>query len=122
MDDAFYGHEVLASYKNEIETLGVIANARAGCTLMACHLKSLSNTDVISKIYSYLEAFQWRPHYVNDYWIWIPEGRNKGQWVNPYSCVLYDKSCLFSSQLHVLVNWYDKKITKFLQHGFCCEE
>lgn len=116
MDDAFYGQEVLASYKNELETLGVIANARAGCTLMACHLKSLSNTDVISRIYSYHEASQWRPHYVNDNWIWIPKGRNKGQWVNPNSCVLYDKSCLFSSQLHVLVN--DKKILSFFSMAF----
>ncbi|KAL6623207.1 hypothetical protein ACP70R_033086 [Stipagrostis hirtigluma subsp. patula] len=105
IDEAFYGQEVLVSFKNELETLGVIVNARAGCALMAQHLTGLSNTDAISRIYSYLEAFHWRPYYTNDNWIWIPKGINEGQWVNPTGCVLYDNCSLFSSQLHVLVNW-----------------
>lgn len=118
IDEAFYGQEVLASYQNELETLGVIVNARAGCALMAQHLKSLFNVDAISRIYSYLEAFRWKPHNVNDNWIWIPEGSDKGQWVKPASCVLYDSSSLFSSQLHVLAKWYDDKLLTFFNMAF----
>lgn len=118
IDEAFYDQEVLASYNNELVSIGVPTDARACCSLMAQHLKTLSNTEAISRIYSYLEAFWWRPHCVNDNWIWIPDGRDKGQWVKPTSCVLSDQSSLFSSQLHILDNFYDQKLLGFFNEAF----
>ncbi|XP_024310272.1 uncharacterized protein LOC104584869 [Brachypodium distachyon] len=115
IDEVFYGQEVL-SYESELQTLGVV-NARSGCALMAQHLKLLSDTDTISRIYSYLEAFHWKPRTrnVNDNWIWIPDGSDKGQWG---SCVLYDRNNIFGSELHVLVKWYDHKLLRYFNTVF----
>uniref|UniRef100_A0A0E0MMB3 Uncharacterized protein n=1 Tax=Oryza punctata TaxID=4537 RepID=A0A0E0MMB3_ORYPU len=117
VDEVFYGQEIL-SYESELQTLGVIVDARAGCALMAQCLKSCSNGDAISRIYSYLEALRWKPRNASDNWIWVPEGSDNGQWVNPDRCVLYDRNSLFGSQLHVLVTWYDYKLLRFFKTVF----
>uniref|UniRef100_A0A0E0BSN5 Protein NO VEIN C-terminal domain-containing protein n=1 Tax=Oryza glumipatula TaxID=40148 RepID=A0A0E0BSN5_9ORYZ len=117
VDEVFYGQEIL-SYESELHTLGVIVDARAGCALMAQSLKSCSNGDAISRIYSYLEALRWKPRNANDNWIWVPQGSDNGQWVSPDRCVLYDRNSLFGSQLHVLVTWYDYKLLRFFKTVF----
>lgn len=117
VDEVFYGQEIL-SYESELHTLGVIVDARAGCALMAQCLKSCSNGDAISRIYSYLEALRWKPRNANDNWIWVPQGSDNGQWVSPDRCVLYDRNSLFGSQLHVLVTWYDYKLLRFFKTVF----
>ncbi|CAL4906784.1 unnamed protein product [Urochloa decumbens] len=117
IDEIFYGHE-LVSYESELQAIGVIVNAGAGCALMAHHLRRLSNGDKISRIYSYLEAFCWKPWYTSDDWIWIPHETDEGQWVNPDSCVLYDMNSLFGSQLHVLEKWYNRKLLRYFNTTF----
>ncbi|CAL4892313.1 unnamed protein product [Urochloa decumbens] len=117
IDEIFYGHE-LVSYESELQAIGVIVNARAGCALMAHHLRGLSNGDKISRIYSYLETFCWKPWYTSDDWIWIPHEADEGQWVNPDSCVLYDTNSLFGSQLHVLEKWYNRKLLRYFNTTF----
>ncbi|RCV18657.1 hypothetical protein SETIT_3G319700v2 [Setaria italica] len=98
--------------------IGVALNASAGCALMAQHLQGLSNVDKISSIYSYLEACRWKPRYTSDDWIWIPHEADEGAWVNPASCVLYDRNSLFGSQLHVLVKWYNSKLLRYFNTIF----
>ncbi|KAF8659742.1 hypothetical protein HU200_058203 [Digitaria exilis] len=117
IDEVSYGHEIV-SYESELQAIGVIVNARAGCALTAQHLQSLSNVDKISMIDSYLKAFRWKPRYTSDDWIWIPQEADKGQWVKPYSCVLYDRDSLFGSQLHVLVKWYSSKLLRYFNTVF----
>nr|TKW28523.1 hypothetical protein SEVIR_3G333300v2 [Setaria viridis] len=94
-DEMFYGHEL--------------------------HLQGLSNVDKISRIYSYLEACRWKPRYTSDDWIWIPHEADEGAWVNPASCVLYDRNSLFGSQLHVLVKWYNSKLLRYFNTIFALE-
>uniref|UniRef100_J3NDD1 Sacsin/Nov domain-containing protein n=1 Tax=Oryza brachyantha TaxID=4533 RepID=J3NDD1_ORYBR len=117
VDEVFYGQEIL-SYESELRALGVIVDSRAGCALMAQCLKSSCNGDAISRIYLYLEASRWKPRNANDNWIWVPEGSDHGQFVNPDRCVLYDRNGLFSSQLHVLVTWYEYKLLRFFKTVF----
>lgn len=103
---------------SELQAIGVALNASAGCALMAQHLQGLSNVDKISSIYSYLEACRWKPRYTSDDWIWIPHEADEGAWVNPASCVLYDRNNLFGSQLHVLVKWYNSKLLRYFNTIF----
>uniref|UniRef100_A0A0D9XZ92 Sacsin/Nov domain-containing protein n=1 Tax=Leersia perrieri TaxID=77586 RepID=A0A0D9XZ92_9ORYZ len=65
LDEVFYGQKIL-SYESELKALGVIVDARAGSALMAQCLKSCSDGDAISRIYSYLEASHWKPRNAND--------------------------------------------------------
>jgi sacsin len=116
IDEMFYGQELI-SYESELHAIGVV-NARAGCALMAQHLQCLSNVDKISRIYSYLEAFGWKPRYTSGDRIWIPHDVDEGEWVNPTRCVLYDRNSLFGSQLHVLVKWYDSKLLRYFNKIF----
>ncbi|AQK65212.1 uncharacterized protein [Zea mays] len=119
VDEVFYGQE-LVSYESELQKIGVNVDPRAGCAcaLMAQHLKGLSNADAISRIYSYLEVYRWKPRFTSDDWIWIPHAANQGQWVNPASCVLYDTHGLFGSQLYVLVKWYSSKLLRYFNTAF----
>jgi hypothetical protein len=119
VDEVFYGQE-LVSYESELQKIGVNVDPRAGCAcgLMAQHLKGLSNADAISRIYSYLEVYCWKPRFTSDDWIWIPRAANQGQWVNPASCVLYDTHGLFGSQLYVLVKWYNSKLLRYFNTAF----
>ncbi|TVU50337.1 hypothetical protein EJB05_01705, partial [Eragrostis curvula] len=117
IDEVFYGQK-LVSYESELQSIGVIVNARAGCALMAQHLKTLSNADVIVRIYLHLEALNWKPLCTNDDWIWIPNGADEGKWVNPASCVLYDRNHLFGSQLQVLAKWYNCRLLQYFNTVF----
>ncbi|KXG23443.1 hypothetical protein SORBI_3008G095900 [Sorghum bicolor] len=119
VDEVFYGQE-LVSYESELQTIGVIVDPRTSCAcvLLARHLKGLSNADAISRIYSYLEVYRWKPRYTSEDWIWIPHEANEGQWVNPDSCVLYDSNGLFDSQHHVLVKWYSSKLLRYFNTAF----
>lgn len=80
---------------------------------MAEHLTCHSHVNVISRIYEYLNNFNWKPDKNDASWIWIPQGVSKGEWVGSDDCVLHDKDNLFSLQLNVLDTFYKKEILSF---------
>ncbi|KAF9616996.1 hypothetical protein IFM89_033066 [Coptis chinensis] len=115
IDEKFYGFD-LASYKKELNSIGVTVDVKNGCRLLASELESHSHFAVIARIYAYLQKYDWKLDKPDDRtanWIWIPDGSDKGQWVSPEECVLHDKDGLFGSQLNVLERHYDKKLWYF---------
>ncbi|XP_077229643.1 uncharacterized protein LOC143862479 [Tasmannia lanceolata] len=117
IDEAFYGSEI-SSYKPELDAIGVTLDAQKGCSLVAGNFTYHSQFDIISRIYTYLNKFNWEPDHKSAKWIWIPNGCDKGEWVSPEGCVLHDKDNLFSVRLNVLEKHYDKKLFGFFSVAF----
>ncbi|KAF5193306.1 ATP/DNA binding protein [Thalictrum thalictroides] len=112
IDDKFYGFD-LVSYQKELHAIGVVVDIGNGCQLVAEQLQSHSVYDVIARIYLYLKKYDWKPENKAFNCIWIPNGSDKGQWVRPEDCVLYDKDALFGLQLKVLDKHYEMKLLTF---------
>ncbi|XP_058103014.1 uncharacterized protein LOC131246676 isoform X2 [Magnolia sinica] len=112
IDEAFYGTEI-ASYRKELNAIGVTVDAENGCPLLAGHLSCHSQSTVIIRVYEYLSRFNWVPDSKEASWIWIPNGSAKGEWVGPKGCVIHDKDNLFGSRLKVLDKYYKNDILGF---------
>nr|GMC69936.1 Sacsin like [Ipomoea batatas] len=112
IDEKFYGSEIL-SYKKELQALGVVVEAKNGCSLVADYLDVHSNRDTINRIYTYLNDHGWVPTSDVSAKIWIPNGENSGKWVSPNKCVLHDKTNLFGSHLFVLEKYYSNELLVF---------
>ncbi|XP_016474468.2 uncharacterized protein LOC107796233 [Nicotiana tabacum] len=112
IDEKFYGSNI-GSYKKELKSLGVVVEIGDGCSLLADYLDCHSSSVTITRIYKYLSKFNWEPTKEDPINIWIPNGDNDGEWVNPDDCVLHDKSGFFGRQLHVLEKHYDKELLSF---------
>ncbi|CAN6381348.1 unnamed protein product [Urochloa humidicola] len=112
IDEAFYGPEIL-SYRTEFRLIGVVVDVGYGCSLLAHDLKDISRGDTITRIYKYLAIFKWEPRNKGESYIWIPSGRNSGNWVRPADCVLHDRNGLFSTRFSVLDKYYEKDLLGF---------
>ncbi|KAI3980258.1 hypothetical protein MKX01_032899 [Papaver californicum] len=110
----------------QLEAIGVKGDVKHGCSLIASHLDSYSQFDVISRIYKCLCHFDWEPQKgaikdpVNEAFgkIFIPNGSKTGRWVFPEECVIYDKDELFGSQLNVLEKHYEKDLLNYFSSAF----
>ncbi|XP_027336201.1 uncharacterized protein LOC113850066 [Abrus precatorius] len=109
IDENFYGPEI-ASYKKELNAIGVIDDVEKGCFLVANHLEFLTDYDTIVQIYRCLNEHNWKPEDKATQKIWIPESK---KWAYPEECVIYDQDNLFSSKFYVLDDIYEKKILSF---------
>ncbi|XP_020203404.1 uncharacterized protein LOC109788952 [Cajanus cajan] len=109
IDEGFYGHEI-ASYKKELNAIGVTIDVEKGCFLVASHLDSLSDDDTIVQIYRYLSEHKWKPEKKASRKIWIPES---AKWVHSGQCVIHDQDNLFGSKFYVLGDIYEEKILQF---------
>ncbi|XP_020240168.1 uncharacterized protein LOC109819008 [Cajanus cajan] len=109
IDENFYGPKI-ASYKRELDAIGVIVDIEKGCCLVASHLDSLSEYNTIVQIYRYLSEHNWKPTDKAARKIWIPK---IAKWVYPEDCVIHDQDNLFGSEFYVLGDIYDKKILPF---------
>ncbi|KAG9129254.1 hypothetical protein Leryth_006468 [Lithospermum erythrorhizon] len=116
MDTKFYGS--LDNYKNELAYLEVATDVPNGCQSIFANLGSYSNFAAINRIYKCLHHYNWKP--IKDVVpkVWIPNGDNDGEWVNPEDCVLHDKHGLFNEQLHVLEKHYEKNLLSFFSSVF----
>ncbi|PIA50961.1 hypothetical protein AQUCO_01100047v1 [Aquilegia coerulea] len=112
IDDKFYGFD-LTSYQKELNAIGVVVDIGKGCQLLADHLQSHSEDDVIARIYVYLNKNKWKPENKASNWIWIPIGSDQGKWVSPEDCVLYDEDNLFHREMIFLERYYEKKLLSF---------
>ncbi|KAJ0010297.1 hypothetical protein Pint_34765 [Pistacia integerrima] len=117
IDEEFYGSEI-KSYREELKAIGVIVDVEKGCSLLADNLNSHSDFATIVRIYEYLGEMKWEANNEAAKRIWIPDGSENGQWVNPEECVLHDKDGLFSSQLTVLDKHYERKLLSFFTKAF----
>ncbi|RLM58513.1 uncharacterized protein C2845_PM18G07760 [Panicum miliaceum] len=115
IDEAFYGPEIL-SYRTEFRLIGVVVDLGYGCSLLAQDLTHFSRVDTITRIYKYLSVFKWEPRNKRDSWIWIPNVRNRGQWVRPADCTLHDRNGLFSTHFSVLDKYYEKDLLGFFSN------
>ncbi|KAK0584559.1 hypothetical protein LWI29_015151 [Acer saccharum] len=106
------------SYRKELNSIGVIVDVGKGCSLIASHIDLHSDLVTITRIYNFLAEIKWEADAEADRRIWIPDGIENGQWVNPTECVLHDKDGLFSSQLYVLDKHYDQKLLEFFASAF----
>ncbi|KHN22173.1 uncharacterized protein LOC114406379 [Glycine soja] len=111
IDEKFYGPEI-ASYKKELNAIGVTIDVGEGCLLVASHLDFLSDYDTIERIYRYLSEHHWKPEPDDKAArkIWIP---GSAKWVYSEKCVIHDQDNLFGSKFYVLGDMYDKKILPF---------
>ncbi|XP_042520174.1 uncharacterized protein LOC122093769 [Macadamia integrifolia] len=112
IDEEFYGFSMIL-YKKELSAIGVTLDIKNVCTLLASHLEFHSQLNIIARIYQYLMKFNWEPDNKAARWIWIPNGCNKGEWVSPEECILYDRDNLFGAQLNILSRYYEKKLLGF---------
>ncbi|XP_019185040.1 PREDICTED: uncharacterized protein LOC109180010 [Ipomoea nil] len=113
IDDKFYGSPDFLSYTKELESLGVVVDAKEGCSLVADYLDAHSNRATINRIYTYLNDNGWVHSSDESAKIWIPNGENIGKWVSPKDCVLHDKTNLFGSHLFVLDKYYSNELLVF---------
>lgn len=112
IDEAFYGSEI-ASFKDVLMKIGVIVDIKRGHDLVARHLRNHKDSATISRIYLYLKDCNWEPENKTSNWVWLPNGSGSGEWVSAPSCVLHDRDNLFTSHLHVLDKYYDKKLLDY---------
>lgn len=103
IDEDYYGISIL-SYKSELSAIGVITDLSSAdaISLLARHIKSLTEFAKIEHVYDFLRQTDWNPEAGAVRSIWIPTSSNDGLWVAPEECVLHDDKKLFSSRLHVL--------------------
>nr|BBJ35446.1 Stvbi protein [Oryza sativa Indica Group] len=127
IDEAFYGSEI-ASFKDVLLKIGVIVDIKRGHDLVARHLRNHKDSATISRIYLYLKDCNWEPENKTSNWVWLPNGSGSGEWVSAPSCVLHDRDNLFTSHLHVLDKYYDKKLLDYfsvflgVRHGPSSED
>ncbi|XP_028766278.1 uncharacterized protein LOC114724136 [Neltuma alba] len=114
VDETFYGPKI-ASYKKELVAIGVIDDCQKGSSVMASYLGYHSEFSTIVRIYRYLSEYDWKPEKETDKrkMMWIPNGDQNGEFVNPENCVIHDKDNLFSSKFYVLERYYEKKLLHF---------
>ncbi|XP_054820804.1 LOW QUALITY PROTEIN: uncharacterized protein LOC129319757 [Prosopis cineraria] len=114
IDETFYGSKI-TSYKKELIAIGVISSCHEGLSVMAGYLSYHSNFSTIVRIYKYLSKYDWMPEEETDKrkMIWIPDGDQNGEFVNPEDCVIHDKDNLFSSKFYVLERYYEKDLLPF---------
>ncbi|XP_022135202.1 uncharacterized protein LOC111007222 isoform X2 [Momordica charantia] len=117
MDEEFYKFDI-KSYKKELKKLGVIVDLDHGCELVSSFLDFHSEFSTIVRMYTYLSAFNWEPETEAARRIWVPDGNNGGQWINPEDCVLFDKEDLFGLQLTVLERYYKQDLLIFFSKAF----
>ncbi|MCL7023273.1 hypothetical protein MKW94_002320 [Papaver nudicaule] len=110
-----------------LERIGVKADVKHECSLIASHLESQSEFTVISRIYKCLSYFNWGPQKgaltkepANEAsaQIFIPNGSNRGRWVCPEECVLHDKDDIFGLHLNVLEKHYEKDLLDYFSSAF----
>ncbi|KAL7191652.1 hypothetical protein ACSBR2_023687 [Camellia fascicularis] len=116
IDEEFYGPKI-TSYSKELDAIKVTVDVSKGCSLLGSYLNSHSNFATIVRIYSYLREFNWIQESGDARKIWIPNGSDDGEWVQPEECVLYDKDGLFGLQLKVLEKHYDSKLLGFFSNA-----
>ncbi|KOM58457.1 hypothetical protein LR48_Vigan11g149100 [Vigna angularis] len=109
IDEKFYGPEI-ASYKKELNAIGVTIDVEKGCPLISNHLNHLSDYDTIVKTYGYLSEFKWKFEDKAARKIWIPEN---SAWVSSEQCVIHDQDKLFGSKFYVLDEVYKKNILPY---------
>lgn len=117
IDKEFYEFDI-NSYKKELEKIGVIADVERGCKLVSSFLDFHFEFSTIVRMYTYLSAFNWEPDTEAAKRIWVPIGDDKGQWINPEKCVLFDKEDLFGLQLTVLERYYKHDLLIFFSRAF----
>ncbi|PRQ38289.1 putative histidine kinase-like ATPase domain-containing protein [Rosa chinensis] len=120
IDEAFYRTDISA-YKNQLRDVGVKVDPQDVCSLLSGHLLSLTDTASITRIYSFLNKFQWSPKVLNkcNSQVWIPEPKSKaGAWAKSQCCVLHDKKNLFGSCLFSLDKSYSKELLPIFSTAF----
>ncbi|KAJ0083283.1 hypothetical protein Patl1_29580 [Pistacia atlantica] len=117
IDEEFYGSEI-KSYQEELRAIGVMVDVNKGCSLLADNLDSHCDFATIVRIYKYLEEMKPEANSEAAKRIWIPDGSENGQWINPEDCVLNGKDGLFSSQLNALDKHYERKLLSFFTSAF----
>jgi len=94
IDENWYGPKI-ASFRKELNAIGVISIVEKGCSLLASHLDSLSDHGNIVKIYKYLFEHNWKPKEKAAKKIWVLNGINGGKWVDSEECIIHDPSKIF---------------------------
>ncbi|KAF3436790.1 hypothetical protein FNV43_RR19543 [Rhamnella rubrinervis] len=117
IDEVFYGFKI-ASYKKELNAIGVIVDVEKGCPLIASHLDLHSEFLTIVRIYNYLSGFKWEPNSEAERRIWIPdESYLNGEWVCSEDCVVSDESGLGFQ--HIALNkYYEQNLLVFFTVAF----
>lgn len=117
IDVEFYTFDIKL-YEKELKEIGVIVDLDHGCQLVSSFLDFHGESSTIIRMYTYLSAFNWEPDTKVAKRIWVADGNNNGQWINPEECVLSDKKDLFGSELTVLERYYKQDLLNFFSKVF----
>ncbi|WCJ20279.1 DNA binding ATP binding [Euphorbia peplus] len=119
IDEKFYGPEIF-SYKDQLKVIGVKVDSADVCSFLSMLLSSLMETEIITRIYSFLNTFSWKPDCgdTSNSRVWIPDNVIGGIWVNSQLCILHDKSNLFGSHFYYLDKYYDQELLPMFSSVF----
>ncbi|KAM7253411.1 hypothetical protein ACFE04_026029 [Oxalis oulophora] len=119
IDDEFYRSKII-SYRKELNTIGVGADVKKVCSLLATHIYSHSDFSTICRIYNFLRESNWKPECDDVRRIWVPQGSNNGEWFKPEECVIHDKmvSLVLDDYCTLWKIW--EKSEREITHAECC--
>ncbi|KAJ4849705.1 hypothetical protein Tsubulata_018983, partial [Turnera subulata] len=120
IDNSFYDPDISA-YKMELRILGVKVEPLDVCNLLSSLLSKAGDTNLIRRVYSFLNKFNWKPDIVDgcNSQVWVPDANvADGKWVNSKRCVLHDRNNLFVSHYHSLDVYYVKELLPLFSSAF----
>ncbi|KAM1773600.1 hypothetical protein ACFXTI_043095 [Malus domestica] len=119
IDETFYGTNI-SVYKDQLEFIGVKVDLLDVCDLLSGNVLSLTDTAAITRVYSFLNKFRWRPKVIDkcNSQLWIPNPKSTGLWAKSQDCVLHDTKNLFSSCLFSLDKFYNKELLPLFSSAY----
>ncbi|PRQ24681.1 hypothetical protein RchiOBHm_Chr6g0275121 [Rosa chinensis] len=119
IDENFYRTDI-SVYKKQLRDIGVKVYSLDVCSLLSWILFSLTETTSITRIYSFLNKFQWNPEVLDNLMsqVWIPTPKGTGKWINSQDCVLHDNKHVFGSRLFSLDEFYKKELLPLFSSAF----
>ncbi|CAN6583023.1 unnamed protein product [Malus baccata var. baccata] len=119
IDETFYGTKI-SVYKDQLEFIGVKIDLFDVCDLLSENVLSLTDTAAITRVYSFLNKFRWRPKVIDkcNSQLWIPNPKSTGLWAKSQDCVLHDTKNLFSSCLFSLDKFYNKELLPLFSSAY----
>ncbi|GLJ45855.1 hypothetical protein SUGI_0965410 [Cryptomeria japonica] len=115
IDCSFYGRP-MDVFKVALRYIGGVVKFGEGCEVVAKHLQMHTDFQAITRLYKYLNHFDWKPKDEDSVIIWIPSHGDLGdggEWKNPKMCIIHDDWDISNHNLHVLENIYEASLLTF---------
>ncbi|KAF4379461.1 hypothetical protein G4B88_024446 [Cannabis sativa] len=115
----------LSVYKEQLNAIGVRTDSMEVCSLVSRLLYSQTNTLLITRLYTFLCLFNWKPENSDEFisLVWIPSHDGvKGKWIKSTQCIRNDDNDLFVTRLHCLSRFYKPELLPLFVSAFGVRE